>query len=976
MLGTISAVSMFRLIEYITVNILNTKLETYQNIILLSASFFYILSTYVVEHIVHPTIVYGFYLAPLILLTLMKGINESKKNYAIYTAILWSLAVSDAHWIVYGSIIISGYIIYHFFWYIFKSRNKIYFHIYYLLIVFILFILLNFYWILPGSLSGGTSLYGNILTRESISNVLFRHADISNAFAMRVNFNLEKCYGNLPPLLGFFEGFNLNICLLILTIFGLSIFIFHIKEKNILFFGILFVISIFLSSGPRFAPKLFNWLMFDLPIHTIYAWAFRTPKFHQFIILALAPLIALTGLKISENINKLNKVFIKFILPYLFIILIIIFSLIPNYPLITGDFNGNLDVVDIPEDFKLAISYLSEKKGDYKIIWGPPYPYVSFKTSWHSKPIGDLTNDITPKPTLSNPRFENNLNLPLLFGFFAFDSLAYSKQMNNLEKFYTPLSVRYIVVHDDIPAIKPATKSLINVLNNQEGLKKIGNFGFITIYKVYNTSDQITIKQRSILIQGGLLKYSSLSNIVYFIPIKFGVVYYDDSIWTSKYIQEYTSMILVSNRVSEIIISSSLNESIILRPFEETDHYYPLKFWSKTTVNSIDFRRIVNRLELEDPYQLDYGYGIVFTRAKNTTLTTPFKLDKTDKYKLFIRYFENQKGGEIKVYIDSRPIEINTENQFNKFVWKELGTFYLEKREHEIVLENVKGFNAVNLFVLIPEKEYYKAKEEVKKLLENKTVIYLFEAESDLYRSNAKITRNINASNGELIALNKNSKAWQDIEIIKNGTYKLVLRGIGSFEISIGDRTFNLTPYSLNFTYTPMFYLERGTYRLEIKPLSDNAKLDVLWLYSTETNQTIDQLFEVKENLAEVVSYTKINPTLWKVKVNATKPFMLSFAEAYDPLWEARVYKDGKKVEAVKSIPLYSVINGFWINETGNLEIVIRYKPQDWFEIGLVVSTTTFVGCISYLFYDWRREKGDKWALKVEMKIRRTVRRK
>ena len=40
---------------------------------------------------------------------------------------------------------------------------------------------------------------------------------------------------------------------------------------------------------------------------------------------------------------------------------------------------------------------------------------------------------------------------------------------------------------------------------------------------------------------------------------------------------------------------------------------------------------------------------------------------------------------------------------------------------------------------------------------------------------------------------------------------------------------------------------------------------------------------------------------------------MLSFAEAYDPLWEARVYKEGKLVEKVRSIPLYSVINGFWI---------------------------------------------------------------
>jgi len=50
------------------------------------------------------------------------------------------------------------------------------------------------------------------------------------------------------------------------------------------------------------------------------------------------------------------------------------------------------------------------------------------------------------------------------------------------------------------------------------------------------------------------------------------------------------------------------------------------------------------------------------------------------------------------------------------------------------------------------------------------------------------------------------------------------------------------------------------------------------------------------------------------------------------------------------------VINDFWINETGDLEVVIRYKPQDWFELGLGISAATFIGCISYLLYDWRRE--------------------
>lgn len=357
--------------------------------------------------------------------------------------------------------------------------------------------------------------------------------------------------------------------------------------------------------------------------------------------------------------------------------------------------------------------------------------------------------------------------------------------------------------------------------------------------------------------------------------------------------------------------------------------------------------------------------------TKPVTLEIPFKVDKTDNYKIFIRYFKNQKGGAIRIYLDGTPIYIKTKDQLNKFVWKDLGTFKLEKGEHKIILENVRGFNAVNLFALVPENEYYKAKEEVKRLLQNKTVIYIFEAESDLHNSNADTIKNLNASNGELIKFKDDGEAWQDMEIVKNSTYKIALKGIGTFNVSIGNYSYILSSENLTFRYTPTFYLREGKYKLKITPVSKDAILDVVWLYSTDNNETLEDIFNVNETPATVQNYTKINPTLWKVKVNATKPFFLTFAEAYDPLWEARVYKDGKLVEKVKPVPVYGVINGFWINQTGELEITLRYTPQDWFERGLIISLTTFVLSIFYIFYDWRREKGDRWARRLEEKFKR-----
>ncbi|WP_297495456.1 carbohydrate binding domain-containing protein, partial [Thermococcus sp.] len=154
---------------------------------------------------------------------------------------------------------------------------------------------------------------------------------------------------------------------------------------------------------------------------------------------------------------------------------------------------------------------------------------------------------------------------------------------------------------------------------------------------------------------------------------------------------------------------------------------------------------------------------------------------------------------------------------------------------------------------------------------------------------------------------------------------------------------------------------------------STNKIKDVIIFPVSKANETLNDLFKTNETPATVQNYRKINPTLWKVKVNATKPFFLTFAESYDPLWEARVYKDGKLVEKVHPVPVYGVINGFWINQTGNLEIVLRYTPQNWFERGLIISLTTFILSILYLFYDWRREKGDRWAKRLEKKIKNMV---
>jgi hypothetical protein len=117
------------------------------------------------------------------------------------------------------------------------------------------------------------------------------------------------------------------------------------------------------------------------------------------------------------------------------------------------------------------------------------------------------------------------------------------------------------------------------------------------------------------------------------------------------------------------------------------------------------------------------------------------------------------------------------------------------------------------------------------------------------------------------------------------------------------------------------------------------------------------QVNESSSQQSVINKYSKVNPTLWYTHINASEPFIVAFAEPFDSAWEASVYKNGKKVEIAKPSPLYGSINSFQINQTGQLEIVINYIRQDWFEIGVLISAVTFSFCIFYIFYDWRRIK-------------------
>ena len=744
------------------------------------------------------------------------------------------------------------------------------------------------------------------------------------------------------------------------------------KSKHILFFLTIYIFSIAIL----LIPPIHIWLMKNIPYGTLL----RTWRpFDTILSLSLSSLFTFSIVTVSKNLlNKKLKTLLYIF--FLAVFLITLFTLIYS----SFSFSHNeMKLTIIPKEYSEANKWLRKKyeiEKFFKVLWIPEMEWFGVNTypTWYS---GYGATQGFPEFSSEVPTYFHYYNIFTHYYSYTLSApfkslIRESSLIQSLSVSLGNINVKYLCVHIDIPGYYKITLKMVNNLNKSQNFRLVYHNGIVYIFENLNYKSKIHIPLSNVLCVSGLsLETKILESIfknkndnksnksVRNANIHISTLYSDELVDIPKPLLE--SVIVVTDRgnIEDEMIIHLAKEKYLIFPSDYACHYDPYH-WSIGYLSDPHhgvWHTLFGDFHYHDwAWSYKFNKGFTFTSASDV-LQIPLSIEKSDNYKVLVRCFKNKIGGLIKLCIDNKIIYIYTKSRINKFVWVDLGKIYLKKGKHKIILENVKGFNAVNLFALIPENEYYKAKEEIEKLLQNKTIIYLFEAESDLYRKNAKISKEFggDVSNGEVLKFVKDGEAWQNIEIVKNGTYRLALRGVGEFKVRIGDHEFILKSNSLNFTYTTLFDLTKGKYRLEILASKDSY-LDVIWLYSAKTNQTIDQLFEVKEEPAEIINYTKINPTLWKVKVNATKPFMLSFAESYDPLWEARVYKDGKLVEKVRSIPLYSIINGFWINETGELEIVIRYTPQDWFELGLKISGLTFIGCIGYLFYNWRGENGDR----------------
>jgi hypothetical protein len=224
-----------------------------------------------------------------------------------------------------------------------------------------------------------------------------------------------------------------------------------------------------------------------------------------------------------------------------------------------------------------------------------------------------------------------------------------------------------------------------------------------------------------------------------------------------------------------------------------------------------------------------------------------------------------------------------------------------------------------------------------------------------------KMNKYANQSHVLLEGFNEHSNKWYQIEQCPAGISGRLSWQQFSCEIKIPENTTKIRPV-LNAGWSSQPNVARTWFDdLSLTKLKDeNESPNLAQIKKLILPEIVGDNKSSSTITTNIKEFNKVNPTLWNVHINTSKPATIGFAEPYHQSWEATVYKDGKKIDVVKSMPLYGAINAFQIKQTGNLDIVLSFEPQYWYQVGLVISGITFVFCIFYIIYDWRRNKDTK----------------
>ncbi|MBI5358414.1 hypothetical protein HZB69_02180 [Candidatus Amesbacteria bacterium] len=484
----LQAISFFTLIFIgcLSVAYLTREIITENNFIPLIAGGFYLLNPYSMSQIWSRGIYaqfFAFALIPVFLYCFIRGLKSNRLSY-IGIGIILSFILSSAFVVITNVVVLWIPIILYLGYFLIihrRERNIQIYSIIYTLLLMILWIFTNFWWLWP-TYSTASSAYYHFLTGSNnldslrgMSQMYFKPIWVIRLFQGFIFF-LSNAYNNTYSHLIF------RILSWLIPITAVCSLYYLKKIREIWYFLLLWIVGFSFSIGTN-PPTgaIFTWFFANFS----FLQAFRNPyeKAGLLLMLAYTPLF---GLGLS-TIFKYSKIIGT-------LILIVVCGILV-WPMWTGRVINAW--VKVPAYYKEADNWISSQEGDFKIIQMPLVAGDGVRYDWQHTYQGIEPSEFlfTTSSIGRNVAFNKVYYNILLqrFGIFSPGSFG-SDPDTSKSKFKSielweeldKLGVRYIVFHRDYDQVTIQSKSLNTIENlaKEKNIKFLKSFGKLDIYEV------------------------------------------------------------------------------------------------------------------------------------------------------------------------------------------------------------------------------------------------------------------------------------------------------------------------------------------------------------------------------------------------------------------------------------------------------------------------------------------------------------
>jgi len=468
---------------------------------------------------------------------------------------------------------------------------------------------------------------------------------------------------------------------------------------------------------------------------------FRTPKF--FVGISYPLIFLILGINLYQSFCILRNKGLKIIVTSLLLLLIGV-TIARVYEL-----NSDQSLTFIPSEYIDIKNWLAYHQDLYRAVWLPR----TGKFTPGETPVWLNTEGWGAPETSLGIRSYYYYGKPMEYLYPFIMRLLEEGKTRSVAYILSYLGVKYLILHNDYlwDYLQKWVGTAKRNLETSEYFRLAYSTEHIFVYENLLTAKPVHIATTPILIDGGLRVLAKLiestgidfSNFMVFftdLQLPKDIIYSENSIVVTD-----SSNDLKFNILTNLLILKGMEEYILVPSYFtkgiEGGKWHPY-FVDNPHHADWEVFYTWNYLNISFENSFKFYWGFIGSTNANEELAIPLNL-KEGKYMILIRYFKNEKGGNIEIIINNQHIVIQTFGDENRFKWFVNNFTVSGHNNNKLVIRNIYGRNAINVILVIPSEEFDSLSKEIEDIF-NKKIIILADNLNEMNSFKFEISNKVN----------------------------------------------------------------------------------------------------------------------------------------------------------------------------------------------------------------------------------------